>query len=98
MRIVTGQSTMTGTAIQLTVEPYEAATILLRGARANQASIYIGPAGVTTANGFEALGPGETLNIDNYNKIDEKYFDIPLLSVYAVGTSGDKLSWLIWAR
>jgi hypothetical protein len=90
---------MTGSAVVLTTdETMEMAQVVLKAPEGNVGPVYLGAAGVTTADGFEALPPGEFFQINNDNRAGEVAYDVQLHTLYLVGNSGDVVSWLAWVQ
>jgi hypothetical protein len=80
--IVSGQVTMTGSAIQLPAN--NSSVVVLSNSAASGHSVYVGPAGVTAATGLE-IPKGASVPIPISNTA----------ALYAIGTSGDILSYAV---
>ena len=77
----TGQTTMDGSAVQLT--DALASEVILTALKANSAALYVGGASVASGNGLE-IAPGNSVTVHVAH----------VAMLYASGANGDKLSWL----
>ena len=86
-RVASGQTTLSGGADQL-IDPTDlndtAVTVIVKAHAANANPLYLGPEGVTTANGLE-VAAGDYLAIDVINPGE----------LYVIGTATQKAGWLV---
>jgi hypothetical protein len=85
-----GQVTVGPTAAPLTTT--QAVAFVIKASQTNAASCYIGPAGVTTANGYE-LAPGDTFEYERNSQQGQNRYQVDLGSVYVVGIASDRITW-----
>lgn len=93
MKIRTGQLIISASAQQVTSTAQETVHYRLKAPTTNIGIVYIGPSGVTTSTGH-ALEPGDELQYDTQVESGLNLFDVPITDWFAVGTAGDKLTWL----
>lgn len=94
MPLSTGQVTISTSAQALRTPPLEAEGLLLKARSSNSGVVYLGTSTVTTSTGY-ALEPGESLEISKQlSPAGSALFNIPFSSIYVIGTTGDKLTWL----
>ena len=83
--VVTGQQTITTSAVQLNSGTSVTVKhkLLVKALSTNSGITYVGPSGVSATTGY-ALQAGDSveLDVDNVNKL------------YAIGTASDKLTWM----
>lgn len=90
---ISGQVSVSGTAAPLSSTPLTVAAFTIKAPLANSATIYIGPAGVTTGTGY-GLDPGDTFEYERSSQNGQVTYQIGPNDVYVVGSGGDKATWL----
>lgn len=83
---MSGQLTLDGTTQQL-IDPTDlndvSLTVVVKALAANTQKVYLGPSGVTAADGLE-LAAGDFVSLDMANPND----------LYVIGTNLEKVGWL----
>ncbi len=91
---ITGQVNLSASAQPLSATPIESSAYSIKASAYNGGPAYIGNAGVTASTGHE-LAPGETQDYERNNQSGQPRFQINIADWYAVGTSGDKITWVL---
>lgn len=87
----TGQLTLTASAQVLTT-PVNVAAWVLKALATNSGIAYIGPSGVTTANGYP-LVPGEEFDYQRNFQNGQVVYPLQPSDISVVGTVGDIVAW-----
>ncbi len=89
-----GQIAVTGTAQRLTTgnQP-ELSGWTIKAPRSNAHPVFIGDANVTLSNGYQ-LDPGDEMQYEPFIQNGMPRYNLKPADFYAVGTSGDVVSWL----
>ncbi len=91
---ITGQVNLSASAQPLSATPIESSAYSIKASAENGQAAYVGSASVTTGIGHE-LAPGESLDYERNNQSGQPRFQINIADWYAVGTSGDKITWVL---
>jgi hypothetical protein len=90
---VTGQVALSGTAQACSATVVTGNGWVIKAPATNAHNAYIGPAGVTTSTGH-VLCPGDEFPYERRDQVGAPTFDLRVSDFYAVGTSGDVVTWL----
>lgn len=90
--LLTGQVTMTGSAVRLTT-PIQVTAYTIKAPSTNAATVYLGPSTVTTSTGYP-LAPGDSLEYECGDQTGQPNLQLKPSDFYAIGTGPDVVAWL----
>jgi hypothetical protein len=92
---ITGQAVGVGlsTPVALSATPVSCVAFSLKAPLSNAAAIYLGPATVTSATGYQ-FDPGDEISYQTINQAGQPIFQMQPSDFYMVGTGPDKVVWL----
>lgn len=85
------QIAATGTAARLS-PPLTVSVYTIKAPRTNVATVYIGGASLTTANGYP-LDPGDEFTYQRNDQVAPPALSLTISDWWVVGTTGDKVAW-----
>lgn len=88
-----GQLSITASAQQLTSNRATVTAFTIKAPASNSNPVYLGDSAVTTSTGFQ-LDPGDEVDYECVNQAGQPNYQLRPSDFYAIGTVGDKATWL----
>jgi hypothetical protein len=95
MSLFHGQVAVTGSAQQLdsSFKSSDCHAFVIKAPLSNNVAVFIGASTVTSGNGFQ-LDPGDEFTYERIAQNGQPRYEQRVSDFYAVGTSGDVVTWL----